>query len=90
MPQMTGFEVLAWLRQRSEWNGLPVVILTGSCYELDVTLVTPRDHPLARRRRVRVRDLKSYPLVNAPASFADPPGAAARRLARPAAALRGG
>ena len=43
-----------------------------SCYELDVTLVTPRDHPLARRRRVRVRDLKSYPLVNAPASFADP------------------
>ena len=33
---MTGFEVLAWLRQRSEWNGLPVVILTGSCYEPDV------------------------------------------------------
>jgi CheY-like chemotaxis protein len=36
MPQMTGFEVLTWLRQRPEWNGLPVVILTGSCYEPDV------------------------------------------------------
>ena len=36
MPQMTGFEVLAWLRQRREWNGLPVVILTGSCYEPEV------------------------------------------------------
>ncbi len=42
------------------------------CYELDVVLVTPRDHPLARRRVVRPRDLCDYPLVNAPASFVDP------------------
>jgi molybdate transport repressor ModE-like protein len=42
------------------------------CYELDVVLVTPKDHPLARRRTVRPRDLCAYPLVNAPASFVDP------------------
>jgi DNA-binding transcriptional LysR family regulator len=41
-------------------------------YELDVVLVTPKDHPLARRRIVRPRDLCDYPLVNAPASFVDP------------------
>lgn len=33
-------------------------------YELDIVLVTPTDHPLARRRHVRPRDLRSYPLVN--------------------------
>lgn len=42
------------------------------CYELDVVLVTPKDHPLARRRQVRPRDLCPYPLVNAPNSFVDP------------------
>jgi len=36
MPQMSGFDVLAWLRERPEWKGLPVVILTSSCYEPDV------------------------------------------------------
>ena len=29
------------------------------CYELDILLITPRDHPLARRRRVRPRSLCS-------------------------------
>jgi LysR family cys regulon transcriptional activator len=42
------------------------------CYELDIVLITPPDHPLASRRRVRGRDLSAYPLVNAPTSFADP------------------
>jgi DNA-binding transcriptional LysR family regulator len=42
------------------------------CYELDVVLVTPKDHPLARRRVVRPRDLCDYPLVNTPGSFVDP------------------
>ncbi len=41
-------------------------------YELDVVLITPRDHPLARLRIVRPRDLCAYPLVNAPTSFVDP------------------
>src|SRR5207253_81830 len=34
-------------------------------YRLEVILLTPRDHPLARQRRVRPEDLKPYPLVDA-------------------------
>jgi DNA-binding transcriptional LysR family regulator len=33
-------------------------------YTLEVRLITPKDHPLARRRTVRLRDLRPYPLVN--------------------------
>lgn len=40
-------------------------------YELDVILVTPLDHPLARKARVVPGDLLHYPLVNAPSSFPD-------------------
>ena len=39
------------------------------CYELDIILITPRDHPLARKRRVRATDLAVFPVVNSPASF---------------------
>jgi DNA-binding transcriptional LysR family regulator len=35
------------------------------CYELEIVLVTPPDHPLARRRRLQAGDLCAYPLVNA-------------------------
>jgi DNA-binding transcriptional LysR family regulator len=35
-------------------------------YELDLFLVTPKDHPLARRRTIRPQDLLKYPLVNSP------------------------
>jgi DNA-binding transcriptional LysR family regulator len=38
-------------------------------YELDIILITPRDHPLARRRQVRPKDLRPYPLVSAVASL---------------------
>jgi len=42
------------------------------CYELDIVLITPRDHPLARRRHIRPEDLCAYPLVNSPnAQFHD-------------------
>jgi DNA-binding transcriptional LysR family regulator len=41
------------------------------CYELDIYLITPRSHPLARRRTLRPRDLVPYPLVNAPAELRD-------------------
>lgn len=41
-------------------------------YQLEVILVTPHDHPLARRRRVRPEDLKPYPLVNVPTVIRDP------------------
>jgi DNA-binding transcriptional LysR family regulator len=40
-------------------------------YDLDVVLITPRDHPLARRRRVQPGHLAHYPLVNAPRSLPD-------------------
>jgi DNA-binding transcriptional LysR family regulator len=41
------------------------------CYLLDILLVTPKDHPLARRRVVRPRDLCAYPLVNSPNAISD-------------------
>jgi DNA-binding transcriptional LysR family regulator len=41
-------------------------------YSLDFLLVTPKDHPLSRRRRIRPRDLLPYPLVNAPGSLPNP------------------
>jgi CheY-like chemotaxis protein len=36
MPRMNGFEVLAWLQDRSELNGFPTVVLSGSDLEEDV------------------------------------------------------
>lgn len=41
-------------------------------YELEVVLVTPKDHPLARQRTIRASDLAAYPLVNAPPGILDP------------------
>jgi molybdate transport repressor ModE-like protein len=41
-------------------------------YEADVNLVTPKDHPLARKRIVKPRDLLGWPLVNSAKSFSDP------------------
>jgi DNA-binding transcriptional LysR family regulator len=46
-------------------------LLYEPCYKLDMILVTPPDHPLARKRRVRATDLAEYTLVNSPSSFAD-------------------
>jgi len=42
-------------------------------YELDPLLVTPADHPLARKKRIVPKDLADYPLVNSQrGGFADP------------------
>lgn len=50
-------------------------------YELEQILVTPKDHPLARRRRVGPKDMLGFPIVNAPGGFADPAtGAALQKL----------
>jgi molybdate transport repressor ModE-like protein len=44
-----------------------------SVYELDPILVTPQDHPLARRRVIQPKDLRGYSLLNAVrGGFADP------------------
>jgi CheY-like chemotaxis protein len=37
MPLMDGFDVLAWLRERPQFNSLPVVVLTSSKLDSDVT-----------------------------------------------------
>jgi molybdate transport repressor ModE-like protein len=42
------------------------------CYEVDVALITPKNHPLARKARVRPADLLPYPIVNSAESFRDP------------------
>jgi DNA-binding transcriptional LysR family regulator len=36
------------------------------CYKLEVHLIAPKDHPLARRRTLHPRDLRPYPIVNTP------------------------
>lgn len=36
MPRKNGFEVLAWIRQRAEFNALPVVVLTSSQESADI------------------------------------------------------
>jgi LysR family transcriptional regulator, cys regulon transcriptional activator len=41
-------------------------------YQLDSLLITPADHPLARRRKITPKDLKGYPLVNSPDGFSRP------------------
>jgi DNA-binding transcriptional LysR family regulator len=40
-------------------------------YEVDTILITPKNHPLARRRTVRPRDLMGYTLVNGLDGIAD-------------------
>jgi DNA-binding transcriptional LysR family regulator len=64
---------LQQLRSRSQEAGARSARLQGEpAYELDSLLATPPDHPLARRRRVEPRDLRGYPLVNAPEAFSRP------------------
>lgn len=41
-------------------------------YELDILLVTPRRHPLARKRNVTPEDLRGHPMVTAPGTVRDP------------------
>ena len=36
MPWMDGFDVLAWLRARPQYNALPVVVLTSSKLQTDI------------------------------------------------------
>jgi DNA-binding transcriptional LysR family regulator len=44
-------------------------LLAEPAYTLEVRLITPADHPLARRRHVHPRDLGRYPFVNLPNEF---------------------
>jgi DNA-binding transcriptional LysR family regulator len=46
-------------------------------YELETLLVTPKDHPLAHKRRVSPADLRRYPLITSRHSLSDQPALAA-------------
>jgi DNA-binding transcriptional LysR family regulator len=51
-------------RKLSESAAPRIVMVPG--YELEILLVTPKRHPLTRRKQVRPQDLKPYPILNAP------------------------
>src|SRR5439155_16036288 len=51
-------------------------------YHVDVVLLTPKNHPLARQRRVQPRDLTRYPLVNIPHALIEPEAIAMLEEAR--------
>jgi len=55
-------------------TGLPASpwLVSEPCYELDLLLVTPPRHPLAKKKRLALADLAGYPLVNSPESLPDP------------------
>ena len=36
MPRTNGFEILRWIRNHSEWNALPIVVLSGSELQTDI------------------------------------------------------
>ena len=46
-------------------------------YELEMLLLAPKKHPLARRRQVRPADLRRYPLITSRHTLADQPELAA-------------
>lgn len=57
--------------EREAGAGSPRLLLEPA-YLLDVLLITPPDHPLARRRKLTPKDLKGHVLVNSPDGFARP------------------
>jgi DNA-binding transcriptional LysR family regulator len=65
----------AVLERRADFGLTPVplaeeqrkTLVAEPLYALEVRLITPRDHPLARRRTVRLPDLRPYPFVHGPA-----------------------
>lgn len=79
--ELSGHQIAAAVESRQADLGLTVERPTAppspwltfeSAYELEPFLITPRDHPLARRRNVRPKDLCGYPFVNHPREgFAD-------------------
>lgn len=54
-------------------------LLYEAGYELDVLLIVPRAHALAKRSRIGLQDLRGFPLVNAANGFPRPEMAATLR-----------
>jgi DNA-binding transcriptional LysR family regulator len=55
----------------------PIGVSFETAYELDTLLLTPKNHPLARRRTVKPSDLREYPLVSSRYTLSDQPELAA-------------
>ena len=51
--------------QKSKW------IEQLTVYEVVFALITPKDHPLARRKTIQLEDLADYPLLNGPSAFTE-------------------
>jgi len=50
------------------------------CYQLRTLLITPIDHPLARKKKIEPSDLREYPVVNSPDNITGDPAAHAALL----------
>jgi len=77
--ELSNQEVAVAVQERRADFGFSPTVLTEDqqrlltaepIYYLEVRLLAPKDHPLARRRRIHPRDLRAYPLVNGPSAFA--------------------
>lgn len=55
----------------------PIGVSFETAYELETLLLTPKNHPLARRRRVVPGDLRRYPLLTSRYTVSDQPELAA-------------
>jgi DNA-binding transcriptional LysR family regulator len=71
-----GAAELGFTLLRPRGHGSPDLIYEA-CYELDLLLLTPANHPLARKRHVRPADLLAYPFVNSRDNATGDPVAAA-------------
>jgi len=55
----------------------PPGLFIEPAYQLQTLLVTPRNHPLAKKKHVRPVDLRRYPLISSRYSLSDQPALAA-------------
>jgi DNA-binding transcriptional LysR family regulator len=54
-------------------DSLPAGLAAEPGYELETLLITARNHPLARKQRIRPADLRRYPILSSPYTLSDEP-----------------
>jgi LysR family cys regulon transcriptional activator len=47
----------------TETDGLPPEVIVIPCYALGRSVVTPRGHPLLRKKRISLHDIARYPII---------------------------
>lgn len=65
------------LTTRAVPDAAPIGVTFETAYELETVLLTPHDHPLAKRPRVTPADLRKYPLLSSRYTLSDQPELAA-------------